>query len=426
MRRSGKSSLSRSRPLDYLHFFKEDRSRFNIYLNSWTKKLTVKGKSDEDLNSLTLAANRLCSAYREANEDQERAVAHIDEDAAPMEGTTTRGNGNEENDEATHGDERTEKIDKEGQHHNDMAVDKEDEEREDRAKKSEVELHRLLVENLTRNVNAGHLKEIFGTYGLVHSVELAMDKSVNLPKGFAFVEFEELIDAERAVDFLDRGQIDGNIIRVSFDRPKLPPPPALPPPPPLPLPPRLPSPPRRNSDRDKDRDRGREGQYRDRKRSPPGPPIRRRSPSPLRRTRRSPSPSRRTRRSPSPPRRRLPSPPRRNDGPVGRPRSPITRRGSPPPYRRRSPRRGALPSPPRRRSRSPPRSRGGRAYSPPRGRRSPSSSYTTSTGSGSTSSGSSSGTSSSGTSSSSSGTSSSSRSRSRSRSRGPSGRGLKK
>jgi hypothetical protein len=72
---------------------------------------------------------------------------------------------------------------------------------------------RLVVGNLTRNVTEDHIKEIFSCYGSLKSVELAMDKAVNLPRGFAHVEFENHEDAERALDYMNNGQIDGNVVR---------------------------------------------------------------------------------------------------------------------------------------------------------------------------------------------------------------------
>ena len=48
-------------------------------------------------------------------------------------------------------------------------------------------LTRLVVGNLTRNVTEDHIREIFGHYGELKSAELAMDKTVNLPKGFAII-----------------------------------------------------------------------------------------------------------------------------------------------------------------------------------------------------------------------------------------------
>lgn len=75
------------------------------------------------------------------------------------------------------------------------------------------ETTRLVVGNLTRNVTEDHIKEIFGHYGELKSVDLAIDKAVNLPKGFAHVEYVKHDDAEKAINFMNGAQIDGNVVR---------------------------------------------------------------------------------------------------------------------------------------------------------------------------------------------------------------------
>ena len=74
----------------------------------------------------------------------------------------------------------------------------------------------LEVEKLTRNVSSDHLWEVFGRYGRVRSVDLARDERVGLPLGRAQVTFYKTRDAEDAVAYLDGGQLDGNVIEVSF------------------------------------------------------------------------------------------------------------------------------------------------------------------------------------------------------------------
>jgi len=69
------------------------------------------------------------------------------------------------------------------------------------------------VGHLTRNVQAEHIQEIFSTFGTVKHVELAMDKAVNLPRGFAYVEFSKRSEAEDAQRLMDGGQLDGNQLR---------------------------------------------------------------------------------------------------------------------------------------------------------------------------------------------------------------------
>ena len=41
---------------------------------------------------------------------------------------------------------------------------------------------RLHVGHLTRNVTEAHLREIFGCYGKLRGVDLALDRAVNLPR----------------------------------------------------------------------------------------------------------------------------------------------------------------------------------------------------------------------------------------------------
>ena len=70
-----------------------------------------------------------------------------------------------------------------------------------------------------KNVNEGHLKEIFSNFGEVVNVELAMDRTVNLPKGYGYVEFKTRGDAEKALLYMDGGQIYGNVIKARFTQP---------------------------------------------------------------------------------------------------------------------------------------------------------------------------------------------------------------
>jgi len=98
---------------------------------------------------------------------------------------------------------------------------------------------KLHVGHLTRNVNEAHIREIFAAFGPLAGVELAMDKVrrarrraaraplagapcrgergvgaqvVNLPRGFAYVEFQERPHAEKARLHMDGGQLDGNVL----------------------------------------------------------------------------------------------------------------------------------------------------------------------------------------------------------------------
>ncbi|KAH9604956.1 hypothetical protein KSS87_017064 [Heliosperma pusillum] len=208
-----------------------------------------------------------------------------------------------------------------------------------RRKSSTISESKVLhVDKLTRNVNEGHLKEIFSNYGEVANVELVMDRTVNLPKGYGYVEFKTRADAEEALLYMNEAQIDGNVIKVTFTLPpreKVSPVKAV-------------VPPKRDVTKNDGSDAGKDGPKRTREPSPRPrrSPVARRGASPRRvdppPRRRADSPNRRRdsppRRGDSPSRRRLASP-RGRSPPVRRLRSPLRgsprRRGSP--IRRRSP-----------------------------------------------------------------------------------------
>uniref|UniRef100_A0A2C9VMM2 RRM domain-containing protein n=1 Tax=Manihot esculenta TaxID=3983 RepID=A0A2C9VMM2_MANES len=77
----------------------------------------------------------------------------------------------------------------------------------------------LHIGSLSRNVHEGHLKEIFSNFGEVVHVELAIDHTVNLPKGYGYVELKARADAEKALIYMDGTQIDGNVVRARFTLP---------------------------------------------------------------------------------------------------------------------------------------------------------------------------------------------------------------
>ncbi|CAG8483373.1 5781_t:CDS:2 [Cetraspora pellucida] len=93
-----------------------------------------------------------------------------------------------------------------------------------------VLVHHTLVED-----------EIFGTFGRIRSVEMALDEKWQMNKGSAFIDFDTRAEAERAISYMDGGQLDGAVLTCAFvpRRPPTPPPPrrrggrySSPPPPP--------------------------------------------------------------------------------------------------------------------------------------------------------------------------------------------------
>lgn len=73
--------------------------------------------------------------------------------------------------------------------------------------------YKVYVGNLGDNGRKDELEKEFGEFGPLHDVWVARN-----PPGFAFVEFEDLRDAEDAVKNLDGKNICGARIRVEMSR----------------------------------------------------------------------------------------------------------------------------------------------------------------------------------------------------------------
>ncbi|XP_053164892.1 RNA-binding protein with serine-rich domain 1-like [Hemicordylus capensis] len=72
------------------------------------------------------------------------------------------------------------------------------------------------VGRLTRNVTKDHIMEIFSTYGKIKMIDMPVDRlNLHLSKGYAYVEFENPDDAEKALKHMDGGQIDGQEITAT-------------------------------------------------------------------------------------------------------------------------------------------------------------------------------------------------------------------
>lgn len=83
-------------------------------------------------------------------------------------------------------------------------------------RRSPTPVTKIHVNKLTRNVNKQHLTEIFKTYGSIKNVDIQTDRfHPHLCRGSAYIEFEKSVDAEKAIRYMDGGQIDGQEIIVT-------------------------------------------------------------------------------------------------------------------------------------------------------------------------------------------------------------------
>uniref|UniRef100_A0A2R8ZCE8 RNA-binding protein with serine-rich domain 1 n=1 Tax=Pan paniscus TaxID=9597 RepID=A0A2R8ZCE8_PANPA len=62
----------------------------------------------------------------------------------------------------------------------------------------------------TKEVTKDHIMEIFSTYGKIKMIDMPVERmQPHLSKGYAYVEFENPDEAEKALKHMDGGQIDG-------------------------------------------------------------------------------------------------------------------------------------------------------------------------------------------------------------------------
>ncbi|KAK1856857.1 RNA recognition domain-containing protein [Colletotrichum chrysophilum] len=223
----------------------------------------------------------------------------------------------------------------------------------------------IVVERLTKNINEGHLEEIFSQFGPIKDLDLPINRTYGTNRGTAYILYDHEADAEEAIAHMHEAQIDGAVINVSIVLPRR----KLSPPPPMArrgagYDPRLPAPAGRGSGRQSGAPHagasgpGSFGQNGPRRGASP-PPNRR---GPRSDTYRPRSVSRSPSRSPAgaPPSRGGGSRYRSRSRSYSRSRSPAPRRGAGArgnEYRRRSPSRDSYDSYESRRTRSSSRSR---------------------------------------------------------------------
>ena len=78
---------------------------------------------------------------------------------------------------------------------------------------------KLYVGNLPYSVDDDRLREIFGAFGTPLSASVVLDRASGRSKGYGFVEMPDE-DARRAIEALNRSQLDGRTIWVNEARAK--------------------------------------------------------------------------------------------------------------------------------------------------------------------------------------------------------------
>ena len=84
-----------------------------------------------------------------------------------------------------------------------------------RSKVKSTHSWKICVGNLTRNVVKAHIFEIFSTFGEVNSVYIPIDPLTDFSHGCAYVEYLNADHAKNAIDKMDEGYIDGQIVKIN-------------------------------------------------------------------------------------------------------------------------------------------------------------------------------------------------------------------
>ena len=79
---------------------------------------------------------------------------------------------------------------------------------------------KIVVEKLSKNVTEAHLREIFGSYGRIESIDLPLNRQFMTNRGTAYIVYDDATASESAIAHMHEAQLDGTIITVSIVLPR--------------------------------------------------------------------------------------------------------------------------------------------------------------------------------------------------------------
>src|SRR5438132_1522657 len=79
---------------------------------------------------------------------------------------------------------------------------------------------RLFVGNLSYQTAENDLQDYFSQAGVVTSVNLMLDKMTGKSRGFAFIEFADATEANKAIEQFHNKEFQGRALTVNIARPR--------------------------------------------------------------------------------------------------------------------------------------------------------------------------------------------------------------
>lgn len=78
----------------------------------------------------------------------------------------------------------------------------------------------IYISNLNSDIQSKNLLDLFSAYGKVGSAEIVLDVFTGESRGFGYVEMEDDVSAQKAIDELNNSELQSLVIAVQQVEPK--------------------------------------------------------------------------------------------------------------------------------------------------------------------------------------------------------------
>ncbi len=78
----------------------------------------------------------------------------------------------------------------------------------------------IFIAGLSYQINDADLKQLFEEYGTISSAKVITDRDTGRSKGYGFVEMDDDLEGQRAIEELNGAEYDGRTLSVSVARPR--------------------------------------------------------------------------------------------------------------------------------------------------------------------------------------------------------------